>query len=131
MSMHTICSDSAAHSLESRRRTAPRKPPMSRAVPSTRTLEWAALLIIALLLLVGLVSTSGRQASMPFQSQSLKVQTGDTLWTLAAQHPVEGMSTAEVADMLAKENGLAGCSLVPGQVIVVPSGPCERRLAAK
>jgi hypothetical protein len=88
-------------------------------------------LIIALLLVVGLVSTSGREAPVTSGSQSLKVHGGDTLWTLASQHPVKGMSTAEVVDMLAQSNGLAGYSLAPGQVITVPSDAPGSRLAAK
>jgi hypothetical protein len=75
--------------------------------------------------------TSGRGAEPLPLSRELKVQSGDTLWTLAAQHPIAGMTTAQVADLLAESNGLPTRMVLPGQVILVPCGSPDQRLASK
>jgi LysM repeat protein len=90
-----------------------------------------ALLIILILLIVGLVTTSGRGTDKTILSQQLKVKAGDSLWTVAAAHPVAGMSTAQVADLLTTSNDLSGQLIRPGQVILVPSQPANQMLAAR
>jgi hypothetical protein len=94
------------------------------------TLEVAALLAIALLLILGAVLTSGTQTVSPALSE-LRVREGDSLWSLAASHPVEGLTTAQVADLVTKTNGLDSSSIVRGQVILVPSASPDVRLAVR
>jgi hypothetical protein len=93
-------------------------------------LEVIALLAIAVLLVIGAVSAGGPQGSeLPLSR--LQVQAGDSLWNLAAAHPVEGLSTAQVAELLADANHLDGALIVPGQTILVPDGMLEKRLVAR
>ena len=89
-----------------------------------------ALLAIAGLLILGALSANGRHgAELPLLQ--LEVQAGDSLWKLAAAHPVEGLSTAEVTELLADANHLEGALIVPGQRILVPAGLPEKRLVAR
>jgi LysM repeat protein len=97
----------------------------------SRAFEVLALLIILVLLIVGLVTTSGRRTQRIVVSQRVTVQSGDSLWTVAAAHPVAGMSTAQVADLLATSNDLSGQLVRPGQVILVPSESPDQMLAAR
>jgi LysM repeat protein len=50
--------------------------------------------------------------------QPYRVQAGDTLWSIAAEHyngdPRQGVWTIK------RENALAGSSLTPGQVLLLP-----------
>jgi LysM repeat protein len=101
-----------------------------RTGTSVDTLEVIALLAIALLLILGAVHTSGTQGSSPSWSR-LEVQAGDTLWTLAAAHPVEGLTTAQAADLLATTNHVDGGLIVQGQTLLVPAASAAQRLAAR
>lgn len=51
---------------------------------------------------------------------TVRVVSGDTLWNIAEEHPVRGVSTQEVANWIEQENGLKSPSLVPGQSLIVP-----------
>lgn len=54
------------------------------------------------------------------QTETVSVKSGDSLWSLAAQHGVTGVSTADVAHHIQKINGLSDTTLKPGEVLKVP-----------
>lgn len=56
--------------------------------------------------------------------QQVCVSEGDSLWSLAADHPVWGMSTKQVVELLITENDLQGSIIHPGQVLNVPADVC-------
>lgn len=93
-------------------------------------LETITLIVIAVLLIAGVV-LSARPRAVDAGLSGLKVRSGDTLWTLAAAHPVEGLSTAEVADLIAEVNGRESAMLRPGETIMVPSGSADTRTASR
>lgn len=93
-------------------------------------IETLALLAIAILLVAGAFLSARPAAQMPPLAQ-LTVQAGDSLWTLAEAHPVDGLSTAQVAELIAGANGRDGALIAPGECILVPAGTPEERLAAK
>jgi LysM repeat protein len=93
-------------------------------------LEVIALIIIVVLLIFGALATRGTPVVSPSLSR-LKVQAGDSLWILAAEHPVAGLTTAQLADFLAKTNRIEGGRILPGQTILVPAGSFDQRLAAR
>jgi hypothetical protein len=94
-------------------------------------LEVFALAAIALLLILGAVITSGSTTSPSPSWSRLQVQAGDNLWTLAAAHPVAGLTTAEAADLLVNKNHLDGGLIVQGQVLLVPAASATQGLAAR
>lgn len=47
---------------------------------------------------------------------------GETLWAIAQDHPVEGLSTSETVAYLRTENDLADAGVSAGQVLLVPCG---------
>ena len=96
----------------------------------TAWLETAALMVIVILLFVG-VFNSARPATTTPGLARLTVQAGDSLWTLAQAHPVEGLSTAQVADLIAETNGRDGALITPGETILVPTRVPEDTLAAR
>jgi len=92
--------------------------------------EIAVLALIALLLVVATFSTSGPRTQPPTLSR-VEVQRGDTLWAIAAKHPVKGMTTAQVIDLLAETNDLQGGQIRPEETILVPTTALDHRLASR
>lgn len=52
---------------------------------------------------------------------TVSVMPGDTLWMLAAEHPISGHSTPDVVSWIRARNQLEDSSLSVGQVIEVPN----------
>ena len=51
----------------------------------------------------------------------VSVTPGDSLWSLASDHPVEGLDTAQTVEVIRDWNGLAGSALSVGSVLTVPA----------
>ena len=52
--------------------------------------------------------------------ETITVCSGDSLWTIADEHPVEGRTTAEVVRFIREYNNLADTCLYPGMELNVP-----------
>lgn len=55
--------------------------------------------------------------------ETVRVHMGDSLWSLAEEHPVEGLTTQETSDMIRSVNHLEHGSLDAGAVLKVPARP--------
>ena len=53
--------------------------------------------------------------------ETVRVHAGDSLWTLAEEHPVDGLSTQETSDMIRSVNHLEHGSLDAGAHLKVPA----------
>lgn len=53
--------------------------------------------------------------------EAIRVQSGDSLWSLAQEHPIEGLSTQETSDMIRDVNHLEHGSLDAGAHLKVPA----------
>lgn len=53
--------------------------------------------------------------------ETVRVQSGDSLWLLAQEHPIEGLSTQETSDMIRDVNHLDHGSLDAGAHLKVPA----------
>lgn len=53
--------------------------------------------------------------------ETVRVQSGDSLWSLAQEHPIEGLSTQETSDMIRSVNRLEHGSLDAGAHLKVPA----------
>lgn len=53
--------------------------------------------------------------------ETVRVQSGDSLWSLAQEHPIEGLSTQETSDMIRNVNHLEHVSLDAGAHLKVPA----------
>lgn len=70
-------------------------------------------------------------AGAPRTTVQVTVHAGDTLWAIAAAHPVPGLATEEVVDAIMELNGLRTPLIEPGMRIAVPlAPPSERTLVA-
>ena len=53
--------------------------------------------------------------------ETIRVQPGDSLWSLAEEYPIEGLSTQETSDMIRNVNHLEHGSLDAGAHLKVPA----------
>lgn len=53
--------------------------------------------------------------------ETVRVHAGDSLWSLAEEHPVDGLSTQETSDMIRSVNHLEHGSLDAGAHLKVPA----------
>lgn len=53
--------------------------------------------------------------------ETVRVQSGDSLWSLAQEHPIEGLSTQETSDVIRDVNHLEHGSLDAGAHLKVPA----------
>ena len=53
--------------------------------------------------------------------ETVRVQSGDSLWSLAQEHPIEGLSTQETSDMIRDVNHPEHGSLDAGAHLKVPA----------
>lgn len=53
--------------------------------------------------------------------ETIRVQPGDSLWSLAEEYPIEGFSTQETSDMIRNVNHLEHGSLATGAYLKVPA----------
>lgn len=56
-----------------------------------------------------------------FETAYICVMEGDSLWTIGAQHPIQGKSNTECMDWITQANNLQGTLIRPGQVLLVPA----------
>ena len=78
---------------------------------------------VALTLFVVLATSvfSARHAAYAVTYETIRVQPGDSLWSLAEEYPIEGLSTQETSDMIRNVNHLEHGSLAAGAHLKVPA----------
>lgn len=83
---------------------------------------------VLLVVLAGVIASSfvsarvsGERAAMEaVRYTEVAVASGDSLWSLASEHPVEGLDTARTVELICDRNGLASGTLYAGMSIEVP-----------
>lgn len=104
--------------------------PVRRGV--SRPLMPSELVIVATLALAIVVGAVWPRIQEPadIRTTTLRIEPGQTLWTIAETHPVEGLTTQQSADLIASINGLRG-TVNAGSVIRVPSQAAGSALAMR
>ena len=113
--------------------TLPGKPVRSRCVATTSApvaLKASTIVALAVALTLSFVLAtsifSARHAAYAesvsnVTYETVRVQPGDSLWSLAQEHPIEGLSTQETSDMIRNVNHLERGSLDAGVHLKVPA----------
>lgn len=113
---HTIIRPKPVTHASIKRRTQPRVKRRRALTP----LE-AAILILCLLSLIAVFARDARADARPHVSTaSVRVSASQTLWDLATEHPIEGLTTAETVEHIKDLNDLPGSQLAEGQELEVP-----------
>lgn len=86
---------------------------------------FVAFAFFAALFMMWLASTSIADAALSSKTAAIResttfVRSGDGLLSIAAEHPVEGLTTEQTAQWIEERNGLEGITLQPGQQLIVP-----------
>lgn len=99
----------------------------------TRTLTSTERLLLAVLgiLLIASAAMSGHERPVGVPTTTVLVDGGDTLWSVAREHPIEGLSTAQTADLILELNDAKSPVLLDGQSLVVPSDPPPSAIALR
>ena len=125
-----MTSTSITSSANRRHITGHRSTAVAKTSGST-VLEMATLIAIVVLLIVGVIVTSGRSHAQNPTSRVF-VESGDTAWTIASRHPIPGQTTQQTAEQIAQINGLASTSLPARSAIKIPgTGQTESALACR
>ena len=77
----------------------------------------------ALIAIGGSIISSVRRAQTieSVSYERVSVRPGDSVWSISEAHPVDGLSTQDVEDLIQEQNGLQNLSLQPGVTLLVPS----------
>ncbi len=97
----------------------------SRAVPAPMRgpgvlLEWAAVAMVGLALIIASLNLVAPATTDIVDTLPVRVEQGDSLWSLASAHRVHGLTTAQTADLIREINGLSGSVVFAGQLLEVP-----------
>ena len=97
------------------------KPSLARTIVCSVIL----MLLLGLFLCAGWVSSAGRaearQASIDAtRFETIEVKAGDSLWDIAEDHAIEGLTIQEISDVIRDRNQLDSALLHPGMEIEVP-----------
>ncbi len=65
------------------------------------------------------------EALETFETQTIVVHEGDTLWAIASEHAQDGYSTNEIVSWIEETNGLENATIIAGQTLVVPLSESE------
>jgi Tfp pilus assembly protein FimV len=85
------------------------------------------------IMVVGLVYLSQPAGQVPQSTCTISVDPQQTLWDVAQQYPIEGLSTAQTVDVIRSLNSMSDSSLAVGQTLRVPSasGSMEAAVASR
>lgn len=86
-------------------------------------------LVVCVLLVAAFVSTSVRPDVM--RTTTVRVDSGDSLWEIAARFPVDGLTTGETVDLIVELNDLKSVQVPAGSSLRVPAGPASDAVAMR
>ncbi len=71
----------------------------------------------------GALPTTADRVARPSSTRAVRVESADTLWSIARANPQTGLSTAQTVSVIVRLNGGSVCAdLHPGDSLSVPSG---------
>ena len=82
--------------------------------------EWLALALVAVAILATALGFAVENMPDEVRTRTVRVEQGDSLWTLAIANPVKGLNTAETAELIRQANEMQDSIVHTGQLIRVP-----------
>lgn len=120
--VHRASEERAMSALPATDRCAVTRSTGARAPRADRMFSRVMMTLVALTILVVAVSAlSDPEQPSPAGWTCIEVPGNGTLWDIASEHGVPGLSTAATIDLIQAENGLTSSTLHAGQTLVVPA----------
>ena len=103
----------------------------SRGCAQSRASQYGLFVLTVVMLLVlgavwhhvDLLTEARREACLSqAKTAQVVVMPGDTLWSIAEEHPVQGCTTSQVVHHIVDSNGLSSSALDVGMLLEVPEG---------
>lgn len=91
----------------------------TKRVKRDYTRVYAALLLLAAVLIIGAVTARVRTKTAPVGFESVTVHAGDTLWSIAGRYCPETIDKRDYIRDVCRRNG-CNADLYPGDVLTVP-----------
>ena len=111
-----------------RRTLAPGPGPRSEYVSAW---EIAIVAVLLLLLILGVLATASGPQSHVSNVRTIRVEPGQTMWSIARSNPVPGLTTQQTVELIARTNNLE-CGAVAAQTsLKVPVAASERLVAQR
>lgn len=104
----------------------------TRATAADAAARIETLLLIAVAISLALAAMQGSDALLhsSLRTQDVRVEPGQSLWTLAKQYPVDGADTARTVDIIASLNGLNDGVVRAGSTVRVPVANTDQGVVA-
>jgi len=100
-----------------------------RAHRNLTTVERCAVGLLAIALILAAAGALSPTVEVPFSP--VRIDEGQTLWRLAQDHPIEGLTTAQTVEVIEERNRLSTGSLQAGMTVQVPSGRSSSAVAMR
>lgn len=101
----------------------------SQVRSANRSEAW--ILVVLALSIFLIAVTLAKPEPEDLATAPIRVETGDTLWSLAREHPARGLNTAETVELIRDLNSADTANLIVGSEILVPAHKSGAQLAAK
>jgi hypothetical protein len=88
-------------------------------------------IVLGCLLAVALAHTSEKPRSTTQSTTRIYVEQGDTYWSIAAEHPIAGQTTAQTAQEIARLNAADQSILRAGSTARIPVQPNDTTVVAR
>ena len=96
----------------------------AQPVASTKVFALVVLVFVLVALPVCVLASMNDARTAAIDSityETVSIQAGDSVWSLAQEHGVDGLTTQDVSEVISEANDLSGKILQPGQTVKVPA----------
>jgi len=122
--MNAICArNEAPHSA-----LAARREPRSEHASS---MEIAIAVVLLILLILGALITASGPKSHVSGVRTIRVEAGQTLWSIARSNPMPGLTTQQTAELIARTNGLESGLVAAQTSLRVPVAASAKLVARR
>lgn len=97
----------------------------------TTTLEIAAVVAIGIALIIATIVASRPHTAPASDTTRVFVERGDSVWSLAEEHPVAGQTTEQTVQQILDLNGLSTPSVPAGTALRLPAQDSQTPLLAR
>lgn len=83
-------------------------------------LELAIIVVLVFAVIAAALASGPSSRPKAVRTSTIRVSAGQSLWTIAAEHPIAGLTTQQTVDAIRRSNHLSGSTIAEGVVLRVP-----------